>query len=264
MAVLPELSISIIAAIQGISEFGLGLIFGGNVADLMLITGIVLIIAGKVELKKETRKNILYSSFFVLLPLILLIDGDVSRLDGLILIVFFIILIIILLKTQNNFDELPIDVGDVREIRHSIEISILLSSLLFLGFGGYLITTYTHEISRSLNFPLFFIGILLAIVVCLPELFFAIIASYKKNGELGLGNILGNVVIDALLTIGIIAVIQPIIFEDYLTTLFSASVMVIATFTLALFSRKNVLNRKHGVILIIGYIIFLVFNFFSS
>ena len=57
LAVLPELSIGILSAVEGSSTFGLGLIFGANVADLTLVIGIVVLIAGKQKMTRDMLKN---------------------------------------------------------------------------------------------------------------------------------------------------------------------------------------------------------------
>jgi len=74
LAVLPELSIGILSAIEGSSTFGLGLIFGANVADLTLVIGVVVLIAGTQKMTPDMLKNLKISFLAVLLPVFLLLD----------------------------------------------------------------------------------------------------------------------------------------------------------------------------------------------
>ena len=118
------------------------------------------------------------------------------------------------------------------------------------------------KISGALLVPIFFIGTLLAIGTCLPELSFAFTATKRRHGELGFGDILGNVFADCLATIGIIAIISPIKPEYPLLAIFSGSLMLFALLALiALFFIKKQLTKKDGAALIILYIIFTIMQF---
>jgi cation:H+ antiporter len=68
LAVLPELSIGVLSAIEGSSTFGLGLIFGANVADLTLVIGVVVLIAGNQKMITSMLKNLKISFIAVILP----------------------------------------------------------------------------------------------------------------------------------------------------------------------------------------------------
>ncbi|HLC00261.1 MAG TPA: hypothetical protein VJL33_02980, partial [Candidatus Bathyarchaeia archaeon] len=106
--------------------------------------------------------------------------------------------------------------------------------------------------------PLFLVGAVVAVGTCLPELAFALRACNKKHCGLGLGNILGNVLADSMLTIGIIALIQPIK-PRFLVSPFSTGVFVAISMLLVYaLSRDGVLDRKDGALLVIVYAIFIV------
>jgi len=82
LAVLPELSIGVLSALDGSSSFGLGVILGANVADLTLVIGVVVLIAGCQRMDAVMLKNLKISIVAVLLPVILLLDGQLSTVDG--------------------------------------------------------------------------------------------------------------------------------------------------------------------------------------
>lgn len=96
-----------------------------------------------------------------------------------------------------------------------------------------------------------------AVGTCLPELAFSIRACETKNCELGLGNILGNVLADSMLTIGIIALIQPIRPSNLIFPLSTGAFMVFSVLLVYWRSRKGKLNRKDAALLIAVYTIFL-------
>jgi len=79
---LPELSIGVLSALDGSSSIGLGIILGANVADLTLVIGVVVLIAGCQRMDAVMLKNLKISIVAVLLPVILLLDGQLSTVDG--------------------------------------------------------------------------------------------------------------------------------------------------------------------------------------
>src|SRR3989344_5691512 len=97
ISVSPEATVSIISAIKGVPEFGLGALLGSNVADLFLVFGIVALFSRKgITVKSEILKNDFFYLILLLVPLVLGFDGYLSRADGIVLvisgIVFFITL----------------------------------------------------------------------------------------------------------------------------------------------------------------------------
>jgi cation:H+ antiporter len=90
IAVLPELTIGVVSALGGTSSLGFGVILGANVADLTLVIGTVVLFAGKLKLDSNMLKHMRMSFFAVLLPVLLFIDGEISQIDGAILLVGWI------------------------------------------------------------------------------------------------------------------------------------------------------------------------------
>jgi len=115
-------------------------------------------------------------------------------------------------------------------------------------------------IAVSINFPPFLIGLfLLAIGTSLPELVFGFEAVRKKEGEMLMGNLIGSLVINSTLIVGLVALISPIkikTFSDY--TL--ASVVFVTLFLLVyVFTKtKNRLEKWEGLALVAVYIIFFI------
>jgi cation:H+ antiporter len=137
-----------------------------------------------------------------------------------------------------------------------IDIAVLLSSLAFLLTSAWIVTEYVQELSVQLSVPLFVLGLITAIGTCLPELSFALRAVKKNHGEVGVGNVVGNVLADSLLTIGIVALIQPIKPEFPTPPLVTGFVMVLSALFLVFVSKKGVVRRMDGVLLLIVFVLF--------
>ncbi|HZX19937.1 MAG TPA: sodium:calcium antiporter [archaeon] len=256
IAILPELSIGINSALSGESNFGLGIVFGSNVADLTLIIGLVALLAPKITLHSEVIKKIWLLIGVVFLPIILLLDGEISRIDGIILLAGFFVYVFSITRTEHvhHFED--------KKDPLFLDAIVLLFALAIMFVSGHFITEAAHDLSVGLALPIFFVGVILAIGTCMPELMFALQAAKRKHSELGFGDILGNVFADCTLTIGIIALIAPIKVENSVLVLSSGTSMIIALFILSLmFLHKKSIGKKHGLVLIALYIIFLIVQF---
>ena len=254
IAILPELSIGVLAALEGSSSLGFGVILGANVADLTLVIGIVALTAGKLHLGPHVVKNIRLSFLAVVLPVLLFLDGEISRIDGIILVVAFMLYMFNLLRTKHD---MPAFKGRRPRVRFVVETVIFVVSLVLLFFGGTLVTDNAQTLSMTVGLPLFVVGLIVAIGTCLPEMVFAVRSAKKMHAHLGLGNILGNVLADSMLTIGIIALIQPIRPASVTSPLVTGGIMVLSAFLVYILSRDGILDRKDGVLLVIIYAVFI-------
>jgi cation:H+ antiporter len=237
---------------------GFGVILGANVADLTLVLGVVLMLSKKLTLDNGTIKHIRASILAIVLPVVLFLDGEISRVDGAILVGVFIAYIGYVLKTKT-----PEEASKMRSGRRKFatDTIILVAALVLLFVAGNIITNSSQDLSIQLGLPLFVIGLVVAIGTCLPELAFAVRASRTRHAELGLGNIFGNVLADSMLTIGVIALIQPIKPNQPLFALSTGLFMVFSGALVALLSRKQELTYKHGLILTMCYVGFIVLQY---
>ena len=264
LAVLPELSIGILSAIEGSSTFGLGLIFGANVADLTLVIGVVVLVAGTQKMTPDMLKNLKISFLAVLLPVFLLLDGEISRIDGVVLLVAFVVYVLWLLITGRGQTEVAERMRlSKRVVRLGITVFLLVIGITVLFIGSELVTQSAQELSSVLGLPLFLIGLIVAIGTCLPEMVFAIRAS-EKEGSIGIGNILGNVLADSMLTLGLIAVIFPIRIPNLASPLTAGVFVAVSAIFVYFRARDGEINKKDGLLLIGVYGLFVLVQFLSE
>jgi len=255
------LALGVLSAIEGTSSFGLGLIFGANVADLTLVIGVVVLLAGEQKTSVDMLKSLKISFIAVLLPVILLLDGEISCLDGAFLVVAFAVYVIWLLirgRHERGISERMRLSKTV--VRLGITVFMLIIGIAVLFIGSELVTESAQELSSVLGLPLFLIGIVVAIGTCLPEMAFAIRAS-EKEGSIGIGNILGNVLADSMLTIGIIAIIQPIRIPSMASPLAAGVFVALSVVFVYLRSRDGVISKKDAAFLIVVYAVFIIIQY---
>ena len=224
-----------------------------------MIGGIVALLSPPLKIHSALIKKSWLLLFVVFLPVILLIDGTISRIDGLTLILAFIIYFISIIQSENPLNH---RLGARQTTNLFRETLVLLFSLLVLFFSANLITMGASSISKILSLPIFFVGTIVAVGTCLPELTVSLNASNKRHAELGFGDILGNVFADCTATIGIIALISPITLEYPLLAISTGLFIALGLLLLIiLFNYRKELTKKEGVFLILLYIIFLIVQF---
>ncbi len=261
LAILPELSIGVNSALDAAPSFGLGIIFGSNIADLTLVLGAVALFSGGIALEKPASRASKWFLLGVVLPLALLIpDGELSRLDGTVLIAAYAAYAAMLMRDGRKHHK-----RGAASRNPWADALVLVAAIAVMLLCGKVITDASEAFSIELGLPIFFIGIVLAVGTCLPEMTMAVRAAQQNHGSLGFGNILGNVFADCMLTLGIIALISPIRPDPYPMALGSGLLMMLSMgIVLFLLRGKNRLTRSDGLLLVVLYFLFLLVQAFGE
>ncbi len=270
---LPEFGIGINAAFNDASLISLGNILGANILVLSLILGVMILIEGKLMLKKHSSAHSSWFNFFLTIsPIILLIDGNLSRFDGLILIALFILNLNRLLKFKEIFnhhrirhfaDENKYRPNDLNTIYFFKNLFIFISAIGILLFASYLIVKEVEIFSLKFGIPEMLAGIfIIALGTTLPELSFGIKAILSRHGEMSLGNLLGTTVFNSTLILGTVSLISPIKIEDGVSFWIGAGAMILTVFLANLFLKtRDSLNRLEGLLLIFIYFVFAIISY---
>jgi cation:H+ antiporter len=257
---LPELFVGIISSFQGLSSFVLGNVIGSNIVDLTLIIGIAVLVKNEINIySKMVIKNSLFMLFITIVPILLMLDQSLNQLDGVILIILFIFYMWRLFKQERRFEK-KMEERVFR--REKVKYFVLFAASIFmLWLSSQVVITSAEGISIAFGIPEIMIGlILLAFGTSLPELIFTVKATIEHE-YLAVGDILGSVITNSTLVLGISAIIHPIE-AGFLIFLTSMMFMVMSAFLFTTFveSERN-LRLKEGVALILLYVIFLIVEF---
>jgi cation:H+ antiporter len=269
---LPELVINVLASLSGNTGLAIGNVLGSNIMNTLLILGITAIIypvkVGNSICKRDSWINLIS----ILLLAILANDfifgkqnNVIGTVDGIILLIFFIIMLYILFSKSGN----PNDVNDNDSFKtFSIFKSVLLiiAGSLGLFFGGKWIVEGATTISTNFGVSQSTIGLtLVAMATSLPELVTSIVAALKKNTDIAIGNVLGSNIFNIFLVLGASSVIHPIDFDLNLNV--EIGILIAASIFLMIVIRvgksKRTITRLEGILLTIGYFIFLFWSIFS-
>ena len=261
ISILPEASVSINSAFRGDSSFGLGVLFGTSIADMTLIVAIVIFLAGRgLKVESGILKNHTVYPFILLLPLVLGFNGHFSRLEGIALIiaggVFYY------LTLRNGIDgSRPPNKSNGR-LKSSL---MLLFSMAVLLVGSHFTVTSATSLAGYIGISPILIGMLIVgLGTTMPEFFFSLKSVKKQDDSLAVGDILGSVLADATIVIGIIALVNPFFFPQkiiYITGVF----MVAASFILFRFMRSGrAISKREAYMLFAFWAAFVVVEFMAN
>lgn len=271
----PEMVVSFISSIEGNSDLAVGNIVGSNIANILLILGVVAMVSPIKMTGENMKRDIPISVFAALLFFILSSDrfifnaqfNTISRIDGILLFLCFIAFMYISFKFSKSTQN---DINSTNNSNHNapksskISISILLIILGLAGliYGGRLFVNSGSTIAKTLGVSDAFIGItVMAVGTSIPELAASLVAAIKKRGQMALGNIIGSNISNIFLILGGSAIISPLTMSNItiidLSMLILSSILIFVTY----FSfKKKTIDRLEGFIffsMYVGYICWL-------
>jgi len=253
----PELFIGIDSTLKNIAQVSVGNLLGGSIILLSLTVGIIAILNRGVSIKKAFRlKDMLLLTLYISFPAILILDGNISRVDGLILIAFYFLIISWLWKTESH-----VKVFLENQRKKSLKKDWLLAILALIGvmICAYFVVDVSVKIVQLIKLPYILLGILVfSLGTNMPEITIAIKAKHFKEQGLSLGNILGSAFANTFI-LGIISIVKPIpiirIAPILITVLFLYWLLVVFTHS-AETDRK--ISFKEGLLHISIYLLFII------
>ncbi len=253
----PELVVSLKAAISGNGSISLGNIIGSNIANIALILGVAALIRPlKVHANVIMREIPIMIAISVLL-FILLIDGEVGFIDGIILVgglIIYLVVNVILARKEKNA-EVDAEFKEGLKSKFGIPLSIvfIIVGLGLLLFGANLFVQSAVVIAQIFNVSDAIIGLtIVAIGTSLPELITSVVAAYKKEADIAIGNVVGSNIFNILGILGITALVIPI--SSLGINYVDLGVMLFTAIILFPLSRTGFsISRFEGAFLLAGY-----------
>ena len=266
-ATIPNLSVGISSALHGIPQLSFSEIIGGNIIDLTVAMALAILISGNgLRLASRTvQGTAVFTLLLSILPMILIIDMEISRGDGLILILAFFVYSFWLFNKKDRFSKIynktKRRLGFKSVFNHVFSIMFSVILLLLAAEGIVRAVTY---FSILFNLPLVLIGILIvSLGNSLPEIFFSIQAAKKGKSWMVAGNLMGAVIFPITLVLGIVALIHPIVITDFSPFIIGRFFLIISAVFFLIFIRTgNRVTRKEAIFLLLIYILFVLAEIF--
>jgi cation:H+ antiporter len=269
----PELAVSAMAASDGNPGLALGNGYGSNITNIALIVGLTAIIAPIAVHSQVIRKELPLLVILTLIAGAQLLDGELTRLDGWVLLAVFAAVMGWSIYQGFKGKEDPLGgEADAEIIAHPMPLRTaviwLIIGLVLLIASSRLLVWGAVTIAQSLGVSDLIIGLtIVAIGTSLPELASAIAAVKKNEHDLILGNILGSGIFNTLAVVGLAAVIEPlkvdpeVLYRDW--TLMLALTLGLLVMALGLTGWRKVISRVDGSVLVIVYASYTGYLFYT-
>jgi len=257
---IPEMFVAFQAVFDHVPQLSIGNLLGGVIFKLAFIMGISAILLRRIYLDHGmTKFDIGLSSLVMLAPAVVVWDGKLTRVEGIILIAVYLIHVLYINKEQHVVSQFEQHAKHVKHGPHALLLSI--GGLVGMAVASKYIVAISEVSATLLNIPPFVIGLfLLSVGTNLPEFTLAVEAIVKKKEEVAFGDILGSSAINTLI-LGIVCVVSPFSVPDHermRMTLIILALVAVYFFWAA--SSKKDITRREGIVLFIIYVAFILFE----
>ena len=263
---LPELLVSLHAALHEYSDIVLGNIIGSNIANIGLVLGITAIISPIIVDKDFYKLNwtmLMITS--LLLYVFLKNDNYLSREEGfifMVLLVFFLIILIVDSRKNNKVDVEGVDEALQTVSNFKINIWLIIGAAS-LYFGSGWLVEGARDLAAHFGVSEYAISVtVIAVGTSVPELAASVIAALKKEREISLGNLIGSNIFNLASVLGLTAMISPFAVNPNSPEILSSNIFWMIGFAAIIlpliFIPKTLRFGKYkGTLLLIGYFIFI-------
>ena len=260
----PELAVSAMAASDGNPGLALGNGYGSNITNIALIVGLTALIAPIAVHSQVIRKELPLLVVLTLIAGVQLLDGELSRLDGWVLLAVFAAVMGWSIYQGYQGKEDPLAEGvDSELVTHPMPMKNaviwLVVGLILLVVSSRMLVWGAVSIAQALGISDLVIGLtIVAIGTSLPELASAIAAVKKNEHDLILGNILGSGIFNTLAVVGLAAAIQPlsvdpeVLYRDW--TLMLGLTVALLVMGFGFTGWRKLISRVDGALLLTAYV----------
>lgn len=271
----PTLLVSIIAFISNQQDIALGNLIGTNYVNLGLALGIPAFMTTIMVKQEVFEKEIpLYFAITALFTS-LIIDKEITRADGILLVLFLIAAWLIVIQyaffhknrdTEEDFNKVVGVKHDIQNPRlvgkQLLQIALLILVLLLVSLG---ISLLTPVLAQTTGISSYILGLtLVGIGTSIPTIVASIVAAKRGNTDLIVGNVFGGNILNLGFGIGFLALMKPfavsssVINDTFFINLYGAVIVILILAEMRLLGRNKTLSRLSGLIMIVTYLAYTV------
>ncbi len=251
----PELIVSAMAAFRGSGDIVLSNILGSNTANILLVFGLsaaVFPLTVKVETAwREIPLGVVAASLLGVLGS----DGSLDQIEGAFLLACFMGFLAATLNTRRAGAE-PSDQNERRRAPLVATVAKVIGGLTGLVVGGSLVVDGAVALARAFGVSNALVGLtVVAVGTSLPELVTSVVAAYRKNPDIAVGNIVGSNIFNVLFILGFAGLLKPMVvypqFREDVAATVAASVLL---FIMMFLGRWYLIERWQGILLLLSYL----------
>ncbi|WP_339413294.1 calcium/sodium antiporter [Pseudomonas sp. EA_35y_Pfl2_R5] len=273
----PETAVSVQAALNGSGDLAIGNVIGSNIANVLLVLGATALVAPLIVSRQLIRLDVPIMIGASLVVYALAWDGSLSRLEGALLfagVLSYTAFLIISSRRDQTIasedDEFVKEFGldqPSKPYAWAINLGLLIAGLVLLVAGSNFLVEGAVSLARALGLSELVIGLtVIAIGTSLPELATSIIAAFKGERDIAVGNIVGSNIFNLLCVLGLASLVSPSAIPVAANALaFDFPVMIaVAVACLPIFFSGYRINRWEGLLFVAYYLAYTAYLLLSS
>lgn len=215
----PELAVSVSAGLSGNGDVALGNVVGSNIVNTLLILGGSAVVSSLVVTQRIIRLDIPLLIGASVLALLLSLDNEIGRIDGLVLFVGIVAYTGWLIRAARRertdvvaeydeaVEELEVEVIDKPL---PVQVGLVVVGLAILVAGSQLLVASATDIAESLGVSDLVIGLtVVAVGTSLPELATSLLAAYRGQRDIAVGNVVGSNLFNLMGVLGLTGLVSP-------------------------------------------------------
>ena len=272
---MPELSVSVTAALRGSNDLAVSNVLGSNIFNLLVVLGccaLVKPVAAKWSLlKKEFPFSILITVILLLVDsdfsIMKILDGNqgfvLGRWAGLLFLILFVLYIYATVKSalRSRAEAKDMEEEEYKTMSPLKSGIYIVIGLIGIVWGGNLVVDSASNIALTFGWSQTFIGLtIVALGTSLPELVTSVVAARKGENDLAVGNVVGSNIFNILLILGVSSFITPITLD--VTAVYDTIILIIASIIVYVSAiSKREIQRKEGILFLVCYFVFFLYVF---
>ncbi|MFN3842004.1 MAG: calcium/sodium antiporter [Rehaibacterium terrae] len=258
---VPEMAVNMTAVLDGRTDLAVGNIVGSNIANVGLILGCAALVAPLTVQMRMLRVEMPLLLLSCALLWLLALNGWLGRFDGLLLLAGFVVLMgLIASQARSEPEAVQEELGHSATARGGVVINGTRIVLGFAGLlgGAHLMVDSAVDLARLWGIGELVIGLtIVAIGTSLPELAASLVAAWRGDVDIAVGNVVGSCLFNLLLILGASAALRPLPIES---SMLWVEIPLMTAFALAIYPLARgdlTLGRRQGLVLLAAFAAFM-------
>lgn len=273
---LPELAVSLSAALNDSNEIAISNVVGSNIFNLIVVLGVCAVISPIAVDKSVMKRDMPFMLGITALLVLVYADfllpwtgfeksgelvGLLSRFDGVILLVLFVSYLVFTVRValKHRKEALASEEEEKNETKLWLSIIFIVGGIIAIKFGGDFVVDSASKLATTFGMSETLVGLtIVAVGTSLPELVTSIVAARKNETSLAIGNVVGSNIFNILFILGISSTICPI--NVIMESLVDTVIVLVVSLLVFVFGRtKDKINRTEGTVMVLIYVIYMVY-----
>ncbi len=267
---MPELSVSVTAALQGNNALAVSNVLGSNMFNLLVVLGSCALFSPVAAKKSLLNREFPFSILISVILLLLISDFSIAkviaggpefslgRLGGILFLILFVLFLYATVKLALTFREEAED--EYKSLSLGKCMVFIIGGIAAIAWGGDLVVESASAIAVTFGLSQTLIGLtIVAMGTSLPELVTSIVAARKGENDLAVGNVVGSNIFNILLILGVSSVITPVKVD--VLAVYDTLILIMVSLLCFIAARtKGEIRKGEGILFLLVYAAFLVFT----